>query len=69
MLYYVGSNFALFRCCFRAKEKIETFPPLVSNEFSDFIPNILWTLFHVFELEELQILGSTHFSPRAGVFR
>ena len=42
-------------------EKLESFPQLISNEVCDCIPNIQWICSHVFELGDLQLLGSTQF--------
>ena len=47
---------------------LEIFPQLISNEFSDCIPNILWICSHVFELADLQLLGSTQFFTPYGDF-
>ena len=51
MVYYVGGNSVLFTSCFR----------LISKEVPDYMPNILWICFHLFELGDLQRLGSNQF--------
>ena len=41
--------------------KLKSYPQLISNEVSDCILNIQWICSQVFELRDLQLLGSTKF--------
>ena len=34
-------------------QKVETFLQIISNEVSDYIPNVLWICFQIFELGDL----------------
>ena len=75
-MFNYACSIVLFSNCFWAKnallclvDKLESFPQLVSNEVFHCIPNIKWICSHVFELGDLQFLGSTQFFTPYWCFR
>ena len=70
MLYNAGSILCYSGAAFGPRtppffvDKLESFPQLTSNEVSDCTPNFWRICSHIFELGDLQLLGSSQFFTR-----